>query len=77
MVSLIDDGETNEVEMLEEEKEAIAADLQTSIEQEQEEVKKFETSRAFTEEERRHPDFTKFFKRYFIPVDENELKWGL
>ena len=66
MVSLNLDGETKEVEMLKEEKkEAIAADLQTSIEQEQEEVKKFETSRAFTEEERRHPDFTKFYKLDF------------
>ena len=32
---------------------------------------------GFTEEERCDPDFTKFFKRYFIPVDENERKWGL
>ena len=32
---------------------------------------------GFTEIQKCHPDFTKFFKRYFFLADENVQKWGL
>ena len=50
--------------------EIAAADSQTINEAEEEEKTKDKTIVTFTEEQRSHEDFTKFFKRYCIKDQE-------
>ena len=53
-----------------------ASESQSPIEAEDEEETKGQAKEAFTEEDKRHEDITKFYRRYYI-VDKKTLKIGV